>query len=659
MPNAQFFEIVKYWTERQPVRELRGLGYFDRMRRFPMAVAGSGQIDTKRQTLAPGPLSFYRRLSERSLFIFLSPAFIYLALIETIVGYRRAGLDKLLGPDGYMRIVRIRGGLQAGWFTHVVANDNAGNGTVIHWSHLIDAAVIALSAPLRLVLPQSTALLVAASVTGPMVAVLLAAVLVWAVAPLIQSGRAWLWIGPFAVLLSPAIFTFGLLGYVHHHLLLVVLAVAVAGCAGRAATGRTGSGIWCGIWAAVGIWLSPEALPYVLMAMGTMGVAWCLKPAAIARPLRSCGTAFVATMVIAVLIDPPSGGWLSPEVDCVSIVFVVLAALICAAAWLLALSGPRMTSVWIRSCGSVLIGVAVIGLWLWLYPRLTQGLGGLVPAQDADVLFGAIAEMQPVTHDLHGLSLLMTGAFAVVLALRLAWRQRSALWLYAAGCGCVVVALAASHVRFIAYPEASGVLMLLATLGWAGSPPQTYSRLSMFRAAVTAIFLFGPLATMAWSGKLEPYDPMAHCDVAEIAPALRQERNAIVLTEISDTPEVLWRAPVRTVGSLYHRSSSAFLLARDAWRTVPSDAVPEAVLATGATDILACDLTGRTALVGDLPPVTLQDRLARHEVPPWLHEIGHGGGYVLYRIVSDQSAIHASQISPATARLPKITGGRP
>jgi hypothetical protein len=71
------------------------------------------------------------------------------------------------------------------------------------------------------------------------------------------------------------------------------------------------------------------------------------------------------------------------------------------------------------------------------------------------------------------------------------------------------------------------------------------------------------------------------------------------------------------------------------------------VLATGATEILACDLTGRTALVGDLPPVTLQDRLARHEVPQWLHEIGRAGGYSLYRIVTGQSGGHANRISPS------------
>jgi hypothetical protein len=96
--------------------------------------------------------------------------------------------------------------------------------------------------------------------------------------------------------------------------------------------------------------------------------------------------------------------------------------------------------------------------------------------------------------------------------------------------------------------------------------------------------------------------------------------------QISDTPEILWRTPVRTVGSLYHRSIGAFLRARDAWRSAPSGTVPQTVLATGATHILACESSERTALVAE---TTLQNKLAHHDVRLWLHEAGRAGGTVL------------------------------
>src|ERR1700722_2252076 len=145
-----------------------------------------------------GSLAGHRRLTRIPTLLLLLPAFIYVLLSEAINGYRLVGLDRLIDPDSYMRIVRIRDGLQTGWFTHLVANDNAGRGTVVYWSHLLDAVVLTLWMPLRLVWSDSSALFLAAAITGPLFAMLLSVVVVWAAAPLMGSDRAWLWIGPFA-----------------------------------------------------------------------------------------------------------------------------------------------------------------------------------------------------------------------------------------------------------------------------------------------------------------------------------------------------------------------------------------------------------------------------------------------------------------------------
>jgi hypothetical protein len=464
------------------------------------------------------------------------------------------------------------------------------------------------------------------------------AVLVWAPSPLFKSDRAWLWITPFATMRSPSIFTYGLLGYVHYHLLLVVIAVAAAGCAARAAFGSSHAGLWCGFWAAIGIWLSPEALPYVLMAIGAIGVAWCWQPSLVGGALTKCGTAFGVTVIAAVLIDPPYGGWLSPEVDCISIVYAVLGMLICGTAWLLTMLGPHMASPWGRCGGGLAIGGTVIAFWLWLFPSISHGLGGLVPSSDARAFFGSITEMNPVNRDLLGVAELIPGIFAVVAAFGLAWQRRSVLWVYAAGCGIVVVVLAAMYIRFLGYAEAIGIVMLLVTLGSVDPAQHSIGRRALFRAVVTATFLFAPMGLAELANVPRQTDLMENCDVRKIVPALQQESHAVVLTGVADTPEILWRAPVRTVGSLYHRSIGAYLLARNAWRTGPSDVVPEAVLNTGATDILACDLEGRTALVSGLPPDTLQDRLTHHDVPGWLHEIARAGGYSLYRITPKPTA---------------------
>lgn len=243
----------------------------------------------------------------------------------------------------------------------------------------------------------------AGSITGPIFAALISAALVWAPSPLLRSDRAWLWIAPFAAMRTYAIATYGLLGDLHYHLLLVIFAVAAAGCAARAAFGNTRAGLRCGVWSAVAIWLSPEALPYVLMAIGAIGVAWCWHPSLVSDPLKMCGTAFAVTVIAAALVDPPYGGWLSPEVDCVSIVYAVLAILVCGTAWLLAILGPRIATPWGRCLCGLAVGGVVIGFWLGLFPSLSRGLGGLVPASDTQAFFGAISEMNPVSRDWRGM----------------------------------------------------------------------------------------------------------------------------------------------------------------------------------------------------------------------------------------------------------------
>ena len=558
-------------------------------------------------------------------------AAIVVGLAETILGYHLIHQHGLIDGDNYMRLVRIRDGLRSGWFTHVVANDNAGMGTVVYWSHAIDAVVLALRAPLLLALDDQNALYVAGAIAAPLFAALLAAVLVWAPAPLVH--RRWLWTAPAMMLFSPALRTFGTLGDIHHHLPLALMAVLAAACAGRATAGRRDAGAWCGVCAAIAVWISPEALPYVLMAMGAIGIAWCLRPAATASALMACGTAFALATIATWLCDPPYGGWLSPEIDCVSIAYATLAALVCAAAWSLSLLGQHIASVRVRFLCCVAAGATVIGAWLWLYPGITQGLDGLVPPADAQAFFGAITEMRPMTMTVPDISMLLTGAAGTLLALGLAWRRRSALWAYAGACGLVVLALAISHIRFEVYVEAIGALILPVALEIASSPPRSPTRQSVFRLAIIAGCFLGPqLPAMASGSSGHSADIMGNCHVADIAPALRQQSNAIVLTEINDAPEILWRTPVRTVGSFYHRSIGAFIRARNAWRTGPSSSLPPAVLATGATHILACEMNGRTPLVSDLPPATLQDRLDHHQVPSWLHEVAHSGGYYLYRI---------------------------
>jgi hypothetical protein len=559
------------------------------------------------------------------------------ALFEFAKGYFTIPGHELIDPDSYMRLVRIRDGLRAGWFTSVVAADNAGHGTVVYWSHMLDGLILLLRAPLLLVMDGQKALLLAGALTGPLIAGALAAALVWAPAPLMTQRPVWrwLWAAPLAVVLAPALTTYGMFGYVHYHLPLVLIALLAAASGGRAAAGDSQAALWCGALAAADIWLSPEALPYVLMAMGTLGAAWCQRPGAMGRPLRLCFSAFCAVMLIAMLADPPFEGRFAPQFDRISVVYGALAAMLCALAWLLGPVGKRLHTVWARAAAAGALAAATLAVWLALFPMILSGLAGLIPPEDVAAYFGAIDEMHPLPRTLAGALMLAPPLLAVACTAALAWQRRSLLWAYATLCGAVVAVLALQHIRFLAYGEAAASIMLPVVLDALSASRLPELAQSLLRPTAIAAFLLLPILPVkapaaptagAATARGEP------CHVSAIAPALRTAPDAVVLTEISDTPEILWLTPVRTVGSLYHRGIAAFIAARAAWRSPPSPDVPRELRATGATYILACDSLGRTALIDDLPATTLQDRLNRHDVPPWLHAAGQAGGYTLYRI---------------------------
>jgi branched-subunit amino acid transport protein len=324
---------------------------------------------------------------------------------------------------------------------------------------------------------------------------------------------------------------------------------------------------------------------------------------------------------------------LSPEPDRISIVYGALAVLICAITFLSGEIERIAGSVMLRCLAYGALCAAAVGLWLWLFPAIMQGLAGLIPAADVAAYFGAIDEMHGISPTLSGAGLLVPCLLAIAVALILSWRTRNLLWAYAAACGMVVVALAVSHIRFLGYAEAAAAAMLPVALCAVSAARGPAGRPRLLRRAVIAAFLIPPILPLVASAgggvRAAAGEP---CHVRDIAPALDGLGPAVVLTEISDTPEILWRTPVSTVGSLYHRSIGAFMAARAAWRSGPSAALPDTVRATGAAYILACDSLGRTRLIDDLPPSTLQDRLERHDVPAWLAQVAKGGGYRLYRI---------------------------
>jgi len=159
---------------------------------------------------------------------------------------------------------------------------------------------------------------------------LLAVAIAWATAPFTNTGWRWL-IPPFAAV-SPAIITYALPSDFHHHIPVATACVMMAGSVVRSAWVGRSAGHRMGAWAAVGIWLTPESMPFLLASFGGLGLFWSRHPEDrnAGMALRAAGTTFFILVAAALAVDPPFDGYLVSETYRLSIVYLILAAVACA-----------------------------------------------------------------------------------------------------------------------------------------------------------------------------------------------------------------------------------------------------------------------------------------------------------------------------------------
>ncbi len=547
--------------------------------------------------------------------------------------------DGLLNPDSAMRLVRIEDIVAAHSPLHAVLRDASGSGAIMSWSHLMDSLLLLLASPFAAILGWHAALHGAGLAWGLLGMAGLGVAIGWAAAPV--ASRGWLWVGAFAAGAVPAVIAYGMLGVVHHHIPLAIAAVMTAGWTIRLLQGHDplGGGIALGAWTAAGLWLSPEALPFTLMATGALWVDWLVSnDRSRARALLAAGVTMTVLVTLAWLVDPPAAGLLAVEPDRISMPFVLLSLGAALTATLAAAGMARAVT--------ILAGAALGAAWLAAFPQVLHGTGGLMTADQASAFFGPITEMQPITSLDGALGDLAGGVFAVLALLALAWRHRAqaapilyAPILYAALCTAVLLTFATLHVRFATYPAVAGAIMLPVTLSAisASAAPallQSLARLACLATLVGAPVL-SPLAAVAKPTTTGSTGASLTCPLTGAVALLGLHPGAVVLTDVNDGPDLLYRTQIVTVGSLYHRNIEAFMRLRAAWRSIPTDegATPE-LRATRATLILACPHAATSMIVEGLGRDTLLSRLIDDSPPPWLHRLADAGpgGYVLYGI---------------------------
>lgn len=565
----------------------------------------------------PVSLPSGQRYTALDMIVSFTSGVLLLLLSTPAAAYRAAMQGDSVNPDSLMRLVRLREIIVAGRMLDVVQRDGSGTGIVIYWSHLVDLLVLILCAPLRLVVGWDRALGDVALVFGPVSFGALCVASAWAVAPI--TRRPWRSLSPLILVASPAIFSYAMPGVIHHHVLLLLCAVMIAGCTGRVLykdQGEASIGIWCGI----GLWISPEIMPFVLFAFGMLYLDWLRRPTASAgTPMRNAGATMLCVATIALVIDPPQAGIFSSAIDRLSIPFIVM----CLACWM---SGWMLTARPGRLRPRLVAALALLPLlgWLLLFPAVMEGPASLMSSDQAKAFFGNIEEMRRVSSLQDALRFLWCGLLALITVLMISRRRRHFPWLCIAALAAVCIVLGWWHVRFAAYAGVLGAMTLPVAMT---SSAQPGSRLAP--ATVFLVFIIGPALCCLLGGHRPAPNPCASPPSREL---LAFATNGVVLASPNLTPDLLYRSDVLTVGSLFHRGIAAFMRQRAAWRSRLSVMEPETVIATRARWVLACHGAESDALVRGLPYGTLEDELAAGTPPPWLNLAGSDGNWRLWAV---------------------------
>ncbi len=572
-------------------------------------------------------------------------AFLTSALLDASVsitsGYRDMIQGSLVNPDSYMRLVRLQDMLAAHRPLNMVMRDGSGHGTLLAWSHFLDSLLLLLALPFRLFQNWPDALHSAAYLVGPLSVGLLGASLVWALLPL--ADRRFLPLAPAVLAVGPIVLGYGHVGVVHHHILTGVVCVMLFGWAWRVMGGDRRAALPLGAWAAAGIWLTPECMPFVLLAFGALVLRWLTSPGRtpVGAAMLRAALAYCSLVTCALAVDPPAGGLFEPEIDRLSIVFVALGAALSLAALGLVLVDRRVMRPGARAFTGLACSILLFCLWLALFPHVALGPGGLVSPAEAHAFFSRINEMQPIRSVPELVFYLGPSLLGAVFVVVRALRHRTVFLAYAAGIMLFCMLLGIWHLRFALYGEIAGAATVPFLLAAMTDRLRERLLLAMLaRVSLVVAVVFCPVAAATASPRSLPQAAgpdrdERQCPFPTAEALLAAKAGEVVLADVDLTPELLYRTRVLTVGSLYHPGIGNFMRLRAAWRSPPSEAEPGAVRAAGINLILICpDPAARPGVVADLHRETLYDQLAKGDMPPWLRLVGKapGQGFALYAV---------------------------
>lgn len=587
------------------------------------------------------------------------------ALMHTaiVVFHGLAALDgTLLGPDSYMRMVRVHELVEGWqWFDNTIGRANAPYGDTLHWTRPFDLLILLLALPATLLMETEAALYVAGSLVSPVLQLATALTLVWALRPLLNRET---WFLPaVALFIQPCALAYSLIGRADHHALLLLVFVVVAGFMLRALCHSQDfrAPLAAGISAGFGMWISVEFLLVVGLCLAALGLPWLFGERDRAMQSKWYALALSAVLLLALLVERPLANVFDESYDKVSSAHFLLAAAVL-------LFWRAIESLDGRGYGPHLVARAALGiggvsaiavLLVAAHPLFFTGPMAGVDPRIVPIWLDRVLEMRSLmpTEDIGRFILYLGGTaliavpFLLVLSDEFGSRRFFAHLFIALACLALTL-VAARHLRFSGYAETAFVMAFAVVLDrFLLSTARIASDLlrGLLRGSFVALMLLGPvfvgvnLIEKPVDARDAAGQSLTGCRIGEVASYLESDPrwNAAprtILAFMDLGPELLYRTRHRVIGTPYHRNGDGIF---DGHRMLATGdlAAARALIRQRQIDliVLCQSSVERRFYAAAHGEENLYARLDRGDPPGWLSPVdlpdGLRGTVALYRVL--------------------------
>ena len=550
-----------------------------------------------------------------------------------------------LDPDDAMRMAQAQDWMNGqGWFDLTSKRLDAPHGVFMHWTRLVDVPIGLLTWFFGLFTDHESAIRLMRIVL-PMS--LLAALF----AVSIRLGR--LLAGPAGGIAATVLTIMGgaMFGYFqpgrldHDDVSILLLVVMTAALCRALAPGNLRSAFWAGLVIATGLGVSMETLPFAVVAIAVLPVAWIVQGAVHRAAMErfSWGLGLGLLAIFAAVVAPSH--YLDGACDTLSAAHMIAGLSGSALCIALARGTGALRTVALRLGAAVAAGLVVVAAVKLSYPAcLDDPYAGLDPVL-RDVWLARVSEARPLWLSLHKRPALF---FVLVLPILIGFG--GTLWAAASERGV-------ARARWLALAALS--LAGIAAGIWQVRAMGEVSPVTLFGAAwIVARFTGKAFETgKAWAGPAMialclPMTAIGHgmvapddttpaeaagqkaevaCRTADAFTALAALPQGVILGPIDTGAHFLARTPHGVVAAPFHRNVHGNRLAIDAFMAAPA-AAEAIVRRSGARYVVFCPHIDDIEMYREEAPQGLAVQLDDGMTPPWLKKLDVDSPYSVFEL---------------------------